>query len=105
MKRRQRARELPACLQETSTPYMTTIRIHASRNTYVLASHKEVYGLPAKACSRTNLRILEAEARKGRAACSADLAMFKQGLVENHAQTPRKIFVMKGGTANMKQHV
>ena len=30
MKRRQRARELPACLQETSTPYLTTI--HASRN-------------------------------------------------------------------------
>jgi len=30
MKRRKRARELPACLQETSTPYLTTI--HASRN-------------------------------------------------------------------------
>jgi hypothetical protein len=30
MKRRQRARELPACLQESSTPYLTTI--HASRN-------------------------------------------------------------------------
>ena len=30
MKRRQRARELSACLQESSTPYLTTI--HASRN-------------------------------------------------------------------------
>ena len=30
MKRRQRARELSACLQESSTPYLTTI--HARRN-------------------------------------------------------------------------
>ena len=72
MKRRQRARELPACLQESSTPYLTTI--YASRNNIRLS---EPQRLSAKACSRTILRILQAEARKGRAACSADLAMFK----------------------------
>ena len=45
--------KLLACLWKTSTPYLTTI--HTSR---ILASHKDVCGLSAKACSCTNLRIL-----------------------------------------------
>jgi len=42
---------------------------------YVLVSHKEVCGLSAKACLRTNQHILQADERKGRDACLLDLAM------------------------------
>jgi len=89
---------LPACkkpVPHTWLPYMP------AGITYVLASHKEVCGLSAKACSCTNLRILLAEARK-RTGRMFSRHSHVQGPVENHAQIPKRIFVMKGGTANIK---
>ena len=94
MKRRQRARELPACLQETSTPYLTTI--HASRNNICLSEPQRSVWPVCQSVFRTNLRILLAEARK-RTGRMFSRHSHVQGPVENHAQIPKRIFVMKGG--------
>jgi len=70
--------------------------------TYVLASHKEVCGLFAKACSCTNLRRYPVGRGKKRTGCMFSRIIHVQGPVENHAQIPKIIFVLKGGTANFK---
>jgi hypothetical protein len=63
--------------------------------TYVLASHKEVCGLSAKACTHTNLHTID----RGKGdACSADFVMFKV-LLYNQTQILERIYVSKGGTA------
>ena len=67
--------------------------------TYVLASHKEVCGLSAKACSRKTYPIGRGKKRTGRVISRLSHVL---GSVENHAQIPKGIFVMKGGTADIK---
>ena len=99
IKRRQRAKELPACLQKNSTPYLTTI--HASRNNIRLSKpQRSVWPVCQSVFTHeSTYPIGRGKKRTGR--------MFSrlshvQCPVENHAQIPKRLFVMKGGTANIK---
>ena len=99
MKRRQRARELPACLQEFSTPYLTTI--HSSRNNIRLSEpQRSVWPVCQSVFThKSTYPIGRGKKRRGRVFSRLSHV---QGPVENHAQIPERIFVMKGGTANIK---
>jgi hypothetical protein len=72
--------------------------------TYVIASHKEVCGLSAKACSRTKLSYMMYPIGRGKKRMGCMFSRFShvQGPVKIHAQMPKKVFVNKGGTANIK---
>ena len=97
MKRRQRAIELPACLQETSTPYLTTI--HASRNNIRLSEpQRSVWPV----CQSVFTHKSTYPIGRGKKMTGCVFSRLSQGLVENHAQIPKRIFVMKGGTADIK---
>ena len=68
--------------------------------TYVLASHKEVWPVCQSVFThKSTYPIGRGKKRTGRVFSRLSHV---QGPVENHAQTPKRIFVMKGGTANIK---
>ena len=95
MKRRQWARELSACLQESSTPYLT-ITIHASRNNIRLSKpQRSVW--PVCQSVFTHESTYPIGRGKKRTGCVFSRFSHVQGPVENHAQIPKRIFVMKGG--------
>ena len=99
MKRRQRARELPACQQKDSTPYLTTI--YASRNNIHLSEpQRSVWPVCQSVFTHKSMYpIGRGKERTGRVFSRLSHV---QEPVENHAQIPERIFVMKGGTANIK---
>jgi len=99
MKRRQRTRELPACLQKTSTPYLTTI--HASRKKIRLSEPQRSV---RSVCQSVFTHKFTFPIGKGKkmTGCMFSRLSHVHGPVENYAQIPKGIFVMKGGTANIK---
>jgi hypothetical protein len=65
--------------------------------TYVLASHKEVCGLSAKAFTHKSTYPIDRD-KKRTGRVFSRLSLIK-GPVENHDQILKKFFVIKGGTA------
>ena len=97
IKRRQRARELPACLQKNSTPYLTTI--HASRNNIRLSEPQKSVRSVCKSVF-THKPSYPLGRGKKRTGCMFSRLSLVQGPVKKHAQIQEGVRSITFGRVN-----